>query len=79
MTEPLRSLDADFPKRVSGRWFKLSSTDVQFIVFGLIWWINPGYVAKFFIDERLMVAGMFGLIWMSIGGFIMAKMVSFEI
>jgi len=36
MTEPLRSLDADFPKRVSGRWFKLSSTDVQFIVFGLI-------------------------------------------
>ncbi|HET9629529.1 MAG TPA: type II secretion system F family protein [Novosphingobium sp.] len=52
---------------------------LPFIVFGLIWWINPGYIAKFFIDERLIVAGLFGLVWMSIGGFIMAKMVSFEI
>jgi tight adherence protein B len=34
---------------------------------------------KFFEDERLMMAGMGGLIWMSIGAFIMAKMVSFEI
>jgi len=52
---------------------------LPFVVFTLIWWINPGYIGKFFIDERLMVAGMFGLIWMSIGAFIMAKMVSFEI
>jgi len=52
---------------------------LPFIVFGLIWWINPGYIGKFFIDERLMVAGMFGLFWMSVGAFIMAKMVSFEI
>jgi len=52
---------------------------LPFVVFALIWWINPGYIDKFFIDERLMVAGMFGLIWMSIGAFIMAKMVSFEI
>jgi len=52
---------------------------LPFIVFGLIYWVNPEYVEKFFIDERLMVAGGFGLIWMAIGAFIMAKMVSFEI
>ena len=32
-----------------------------------------------FIDERLIVTGLGGLVWMSIGAFIMAKMVSFEI
>ena len=52
---------------------------LPFIVFGLVWWANPEYITKFFIDERLMVAGLGGLIWMSIGVFIMAKMVSFEI
>ncbi|MDD3797867.1 MAG: type II secretion system F family protein [Novosphingobium sp.] len=52
---------------------------LPFIVFGLIWWINPEYIGTFFTDERLMVAGLGGLIWMGIGVFIMAKMVSFEI
>ena len=52
---------------------------LPFIVFGLIWWINPEYIGKFFIDERLIVTGLGGLVWMSIGVFIMAKMVSFEI
>ncbi len=52
---------------------------LPFIVSGLIWWVNPGYLEKFFIDERLMVAGSAGFIWMGIGAFIMAKMVSFEI
>ena len=33
----------------------------------------------FFIDQRLMVAGMGGMVWMSIGAFIMAKMINFEI
>ena len=33
----------------------------------------------FFVDERLMVAGLGGLIWMSIGALIMAKMINFEI
>jgi tight adherence protein B len=33
----------------------------------------------FFIDQRLIVAGIGGLIWMSIGGLIMAKMINFEI
>jgi len=52
---------------------------LPFIVFGLVWFINPGYMAGFFSDQRLMVAGLGGLVWMSIGAFIMAKMVNFEI
>jgi len=52
---------------------------LPFIVFGLIYWINPNYVGGFFEEERLIVTGLGGLVWMSIGGFIMAKMVSFEI
>ncbi|MBB4616202.1 type II secretion system F family protein [Sphingomonas abaci] len=52
---------------------------LPFIVFGLIWMINNEYMKNFFTDERLMVVGMGGLLWMGIGGFIMAKMVSFEI
>jgi tight adherence protein B len=52
---------------------------LPFIVFGLIWMINGGYMQKFFTDERLMVAGGGGLVWMSIGAFIMAKMIDFEI
>jgi len=52
---------------------------LPFIVFGLIWFINGTYMQNFFIDPRLMVAGMVGLVWMTIGGFIMAKMVNFEI
>lgn len=52
---------------------------LPFIVFGLIWWVNPKYLSNFFVDERLIVAGLGGMIWMGIGVFIMAKMVSFEI
>ena len=52
---------------------------LPFIVFGMIWWINPSYIAGFFVDERLIVVGIGGMVWMSIGAFIMAKMVSFEI
>lgn len=52
---------------------------LPFIVFGMIWWINPSYIGGFFSDDRLIVTGLGGLVWMSIGAFIMAKMVSFEI
>jgi len=52
---------------------------LPFVVFSLVWFINPKYMGGFFIDQRLMVAGMVGLIWMSIGAFIMSKMVNFEI
>ena len=52
---------------------------LPFIVFALITWANPEYVGGFFTDDRLIVAGLGGLTWMSIGVFIMAKMVNFEI
>ena len=52
---------------------------LPFIVFALVYVINPTYMANFFIDERLIVAGIGGLVWMGIGVFIMAKMVNFEI
>ena len=52
---------------------------LPFIVFALVYMANPAYVGGFFVDQRLMVAGLGGLMWMSIGVFIMAKMVSFEI
>jgi tight adherence protein B len=52
---------------------------LPFIVFGLVYYMNPEYLANFFVDERLMIAGLGGLIWMGLGVFIMAKMVNFEI
>jgi tight adherence protein B len=52
---------------------------LPFVVFALVYLINPGYMGGFFSDERLIVAGLGGILWMSIGAFIMAKMVNFEI
>lgn len=52
---------------------------LPFIVFIMIYWINPQYLGGFFSDQRLIVTGLGGLLWMSIGVFVMAKMVSFEI
>jgi tight adherence protein B len=52
---------------------------LPFVVFTLVWFINPKYMGDFFVDQRLIVAGLGGIVWMSIGGFIMAKMVNFEI
>jgi tight adherence protein B len=36
-------------------------------------------MANFFIDQRLMVTGGIGMLWMGMGAFIMSRMVSFEI
>ena len=52
---------------------------LPFVVFGLVMMVNPHYMAGFFSDQRLMVAGVGGMIWMGIGVLIMAKMVNFEI
>ena len=52
---------------------------LPFIVFIMIYTINPEYLGGFFTDDRLIVTGLGGLTWMGIGVFIMAKMVSFEI
>ena len=52
---------------------------LPFIVFILVYMVNPSYMANFFTDQRLIVAGVGGLVWRGIGVFIMAKMVNFEI
>jgi tight adherence protein B len=52
---------------------------LPFIVFILIWFINNKYMVKFFVDERLMIAGGGGLVWMGLGVFVMAKMIDFEV
>jgi len=52
---------------------------LPFFVFGMIWFVNPDYLAGFFHEQRLIIAGLGGALWMSMGVFIMAKMVSFEI
>jgi tight adherence protein B len=52
---------------------------LPFIVFALIYSINPTYMGKFFIDERLIGMGIGAFVWLALGGFIMAKMINFEI
>ena len=52
---------------------------LPFVVFTLVYMINPQYMGGFFVDQRLIVAGIGGLCWMAIGVFIMAKMINFEI
>jgi tight adherence protein B len=52
---------------------------LPFIVFALIYTISPDYMGKFFVDERLMAVGGGGMVWMGIGGFVMSRMIAFEI
>jgi tight adherence protein B len=52
---------------------------LPFMVFGIIYFVNSKYMGQFFIDQRLMVAGLGGMVWMGIGAFIMAQMINFEI
>jgi tight adherence protein B len=52
---------------------------LPFVVFVMIWYVSGDYMQRFFVDQRLMVAGIGGMIWMALGGFIMAKMINFEI
>lgn len=52
---------------------------LPFIVFGLVYWMNPQYLGGFFTDDRLIVTGLGGMVWMGIGAFIMMQMVNFEI
>jgi tight adherence protein B len=52
---------------------------LPFVVFSMIWYINPSYMSGFFSDTRLIVAACGGAVWMSLGVFIMAKMINFEI
>jgi tight adherence protein B len=52
---------------------------LPFIVFTLIYFINSSYMQGFFVDQRLMMTGAGGIVWMGIGAFIMSRMINFEI
>ena len=52
---------------------------LPFIVFTLVYVMNPKYMSGFFVDHRLIVAGLGAMCWMGMGVFIMSKMVNFEI
>jgi tight adherence protein B len=52
---------------------------LPFIVFTLVYMMNPEYMSGFFKDDRLITAGLGAMVWMGIGVFIMAKMINFEI
>ena len=52
---------------------------LPFIVFAIIWAADANYLAGFFTDRRLIIIGSGALVWMAIGAFIMARMVSFEL
>ncbi|WP_353230295.1 type II secretion system F family protein [Novosphingobium sp.] len=52
---------------------------LPFIVFFLIYSINPYYMGAFFHDERCIIALVGAAVWLSIGAFIMRQMINFEI
>lgn len=60
---------------------------LPFVVFGLITWLNFSYMESFFTPDPeglfgfslMQIIGMGGMCWMSIGVFIMAQMINFEI
>lgn len=52
---------------------------LPFIVFGMIYMVSPDYISRFFVEQRLIITGIGGLVWMGIGVAAMAKMVNFEI
>ncbi len=52
---------------------------LPFVVFSLIFYINPDYIGQFFVDDRLIATGLGALVWMGIGVGIMKKMINFEI
>ena len=52
---------------------------LPFVMFGIIYMMNPGYMSTFFIDPRAKIALIGALIWMSLGGLIIKKMINFEI
>jgi tight adherence protein B len=52
---------------------------LPFLVFGIIYSLNPPYMGQFFVDQRLIAVGLGGMVWMGIGAAVMAKMINFEI
>jgi tight adherence protein B len=52
---------------------------LPFIMFGVLSLMNPQYMSAFWTDTRMMIGAAGGLMWMSIGAFIMWRMINFEV
>jgi tight adherence protein B len=52
---------------------------LPFVLFATIYVINSEYIGGFFSEPRLMITGLGAMVWMSLGVFIMSKMINFEI
>jgi tight adherence protein B len=52
---------------------------LPFFVFGIVWMMNPEYLAGFFTNPTLIMTGLGGMVWMSMGAFIMSRMIAFEV
>lgn len=52
---------------------------LPFVIFTLIYMINPGYIGVFFTETRMMMIGSGAVVWMATGAFIMSRMINFEI
>jgi len=52
---------------------------LPFVMFILLLIINYDYTSVLFTDPRAIYSALGGMVWMSIGGFIMKQMISFEI
>jgi tight adherence protein B len=52
---------------------------LPFVLFATIYAINSEYIGGFFYEPRLIMTGLGALVWMSLGVFIMSKMINFEI
>lgn len=52
---------------------------LPFIMFLMLNLINPVYMGKFWVDMRLQLVAGGGLLWLSLGVFIMSRMIAFEV
>jgi tight adherence protein B len=52
---------------------------LPFVMFGVLYMLNPGYIGQLFDENRGIVAVSIGAVWMVMGFAVMAKMVRFEI
>src|SRR3546814_18875524 len=40
---------------------------LPFFVLGVVWTVNPSYLAGFFVEQRLIIDGIGGPIWIALG------------
>lgn len=52
---------------------------LPFVMFVLLSFVNPEFMKPFHTDQRLQIIAAGGIVWLSIGVMVMAKMISFEI